>query len=128
MIKAKELRLGNKVKVFDDIVVVTAIDDDGILDTTAYFDGQKGCCGCTEEVASGIPLTPEILEKCGFVEKETINSDGDECSWQQLHIQDGRNFLTYYWGKLDLHDARIDLSHIKYLHQLQNYGHCADYG
>ena len=66
MISAKDLRIGNKIQVYNDICDVTGIEDDGTIGTTAYFDGRMGCCGCTENMAVGIPLTLEILEKCGF--------------------------------------------------------------
>lgn len=106
MIKTTELRLGNLIYDSDykSNITVKAIQGNPLL----------------YEHWHPIELTPEILEKCGFVEKENRNSDGDEISWQQLHLQGGRNFFTYYWGKLDIHDGDIDLSHIKYLHQLQN--------
>jgi hypothetical protein len=45
MIKANELRIGNLIHIGWDDVEVTAIEEDGTLDTTAYFDGFKGCCG-----------------------------------------------------------------------------------
>lgn len=69
MIKANELRIGNKINVYSDTVEVTDVADDGTIGTTAYFDGQMGCCGCTDNMAQPIPLTPEILEKCGFENK-----------------------------------------------------------
>lgn len=64
MIPVRELRLGNKIKVYNDIVDVTDIADDDIIGTTAYFDGQMGCCGCTDNMAEGIPLTADIIRKC----------------------------------------------------------------
>jgi hypothetical protein len=76
-----------------------------------------------------IPLTPEILEKCGFVMlhhlgkiQPTFQID----SSFELHWANGILYLTF---SQDNYDENIDLSefiieralpHIQYLHQLQN--------
>jgi hypothetical protein len=122
MIHANELRIGNKIKVYTDIVDVTDIGDDGTIGTTAYFDGQMGCCGCTDSMADPIPLTPEILEKCGF-EKDKVTGDYwdmvDEygCSKQNFvifHYEDGTFSVGSSLGEYSVGKQ------FKYLHQLQN--------
>jgi len=117
MIKANELRIGNRIRVYSDIVEVTDIADDGIIGTTAYFDGQMGCCGCTDSMAEPIPLTPEILEKCGFEQKEVVNSDQDDRTfWAHPKM----NYYTYDGKKFDAGYGFGDLDHVKYVHQVQN--------
>jgi hypothetical protein len=92
MIKANELRIGNWVNIGDLSTTINHImgDDD-------YFDP--------------IPLTPEILEKCGFREY------GPFSPWLTLG--------SFSWSdpagisyEIDEESAMLD--HIKYLHQLQN--------
>jgi hypothetical protein len=72
MIKAKELRIGNWVlDMYDNKVKVTIIDD-------------------TVDWAKPIPLTPEILEKSGFVK---------QMEWTYcIEIQVGQK-LVYYLGE-----------------------------
>jgi len=110
MIHANELRIGNKIKVYTDIVDVTDIGDDGTIGTTAYFDGQMGCCGCTDSMADPIPLTPEILEKWDMV-------DEYGCSKQNFvifHYEDGTFSVGSSLGEYSVGKQ------FKYLHQLQN--------
>ncbi len=59
-----------------------------------------------------IPLTPEILEKCGFEEKSIINQDQDERDWYEKD------------GVMISEDLRLisfgPEPELKYVHQLQN--------
>jgi hypothetical protein len=77
-----------------------------------------------------IPLTPEILEKCGFVMlhhlgklQPTLQID----SSLEFHWLDDTLFVTYtqenYDENINLAALIIErpLRHIKYLHHLQNY-------
>lgn len=141
MIKSKEVKLGNKIKVYDDIVEVTALDGDGIFDTTAYFDGQKGCCGYTEEMATGIALTPEILEKCGFDKQDRSFTDksGNNCEvciylsqpfgdYKELKLQckffQDKSYTCMWWVNSQdgpTQSGSFYLTHqLAFLHQLQN--------
>lgn len=99
MIKANELRLGNWVlDVYDNKVKVTIIDD-------------------TVDWAKPIPLTPEILEKSGFVK---------QMEWTYcIEIQVGQK-LVYYLGEKGWSIGNknySDFENLKYLHQLQNLYH-----
>lgn len=116
MIAANELRIGNWVIIPIGAVIKTrSIDDTGI--NTGFDDGYL------LSVINPIPLTPEILEKCGFkwVDKNDNNRiyyfrDIDEdhsLSW------DERKKIIY----LDCTDGYYDIyfnNTAKYLHQLQN--------
>ena len=99
MIKAKELRIGNWVlDMYDNKVKVTIIDD-------------------TVDWAKPIPLTPEILEKSGFVK---------QMEWTYcIEIQVGQK-LVYYLGEKGWSIGNknySDFENLKYLHQLQNLYH-----
>lgn len=122
MIKSTELRIGNKIQVFTDIVTVIGIDDDGIIDTTAYFDGHKGCCGCTGDMATGILLMPDILRKCG--------AQPDNSGWRIKISEHAFLWRGDYERTIRFCSTEMDYSypiylkapiyHFQHLHQLQN--------
>ena len=91
MIKANELRIGNKLQ-----------DSNG-----HYYEVDHGLisqiCVVSGDDFYGIPLTPEILEKAGFVK-----SDGEFGWWLSKKVISG----FYYDNTF--------ITRIKSLHQLQN--------
>ncbi len=97
MISANELRVGNIVKK-DEVEYVA----DFITIQMAHN-------------YSPISLTPEILEKCGFV--QVRNGIG-------LRVFGGYVFVSMLFNLfplvLDIDNSRMPLNNIKYLHQLQN--------
>lgn len=110
MIKANELRIGNKL--FTAIAAVITINRDHL------YHMEDQC-----ENFSGIPLTPEILESCGFeynAEKHThvVKIFDDESGYRTLFIGSEANF--YWWGLQDYTLDSIRGFKIHYLHQLQN--------
>jgi hypothetical protein len=135
MVKANELRIGNWVFCLEP-VLIESIDERGINRTN---DSQMGSTQirsyyCALDMLAGIPLTPEILEKCGF-EKSTSN---DIYEREIYSIQVANNTSLYFdahknWMRGDA-DVEWYLSHEwnnnhfkndfwgnpKYLHQLQN--------
>jgi hypothetical protein len=104
MIKANELRIGNWVK--------SNIEQQVTIETIEYLLNDKIS---DKSIIQPIPLTPEILEKCGFIYKET----GSEVYEQERKIY-GHLFI---WGATSndtyCHDFHCG-GEIKYLHQLQN--------
>lgn len=65
MIKANEMRLGNLVNRRGEAGVVVSLDAE---DVCVRFGGEWGDYERWYfESIDPIPLTPEILEKCGFV-------------------------------------------------------------
>lgn len=94
MIKEKDLRVGNLVlyddKLFEVDVIVTFADND----------------------FNPIPLTPEILEKCGF-EKVYQSYVLDK-----FFLYNGPDVAGDWWFKMS--EAVGFTVKIKYLHQLQN--------
>lgn len=64
--------------------------------------------------ASGIPLTPEILEKCGFIERGSLYSNGmGNALFFDFHKSNMH--MAFYGGYMP-----IIKSNIKYLHSMQN--------
>ena len=106
MINANELRIGNYINVYDGVgpkymYQVTGYDIDEI-------DGDGTDC-------FPIPLTPEILEKCG-AEKE-------HNGWYKISICNDWSYI--FWERragfeLSVNKHSIMLTNIQYLHQLQN--------
>lgn len=122
MVKATELRIGNKIKVFDDIVDVTDVCDDGIIGTTAYFDGQKGCCGCTEEMADGILLTSQLLGRMGGATTSLYYQPGDDkitIQIDELKVEITASDIALA-GIVRSGKGIKSLPRIQYVHQLQN--------
>lgn len=104
MINANELRIGNWVRLNDELIQITWRD-------IRY----------TSEVGSsleGIPLTPEVLEACGLPKNER----GYFCfpGGRYVIVQMSNAFTLF----VDLMETRPDvmemLAGFKYLHQLQN--------
>ena len=62
MLQANEVRLGNWVHVMDDDI------NDPVKVTMHYLEK----CDSTPEKFNPIPLTPELLEQCGFVKHEEL--------------------------------------------------------
>lgn len=118
MINATELRVGNILDNGHHIVHVTSTS----LDIDDEYQPQVGVCKFGEhrdevvirEAAFNIeikpiPLTPEWLERCGFVDnlpwaKGNLRLDGDN----RLHVVDHTGY------------GIIIARNVEYLHQLQN--------
>ena len=97
MIKANELRIGNWYNQFDNLHQASWVT---IKDLSEAPESQIWC--------KPIPLTSEILEKCGFVYNKLV--DGYEFDKYTIRYQ-----MMFYDG------FRISEFNIcKYLHQLQN--------
>jgi hypothetical protein len=116
MIQANELRIGNYLidKCFGN-TKPTIVDAEWL-----------GKIAEGEHEAIPIPLTPELLEKCGF-KKDLSNGN----YWKQtpgyLHylellITSGIYYPVYAESPIDSNEQeqRVRLPYIQYLHQLQN--------
>lgn len=107
MIQANELRIGNKIK-FNNY-----LEKERIVTVNARFFSSLAGGRSTEEMKpdeeinnyySGIPLTPEILDKCGLM------GGGMFPAIEYFTLESGSLFFEGYYTTVD----------IKYLHQLQN--------
>jgi len=110
MIKANEFRIGNWAysKTYA---------------TNIQFKSFFGLCNAetNPELYNPIPLTAEILEKCGFEKCGLLNSKRQCIKWENdfFYIYcDGENFN---WEQVrDEFGSMIEGVELKYLHQLQN--------
>lgn len=131
MIQARDIRIGNWVSISENnehpkYRCVSQIKNRGIvfhdLEHSGHFLFEK---------LSPIPLTNEILEKCGFelsnkdLETYNIKYTG-ECTIQDLEFYQSRDISTIirqwenYEDSTNNNYRYISLYNIKYLHQLQN--------
>lgn len=116
MIKANELRIGSKIQQKKTrglyICYVIEILEKGI---NVKAKGQFGEWFLRFEEIEPIPLSEEILLKCGFEKiSEYIFSIEIDNGWH-LNIESNYIFLKYQ-------DNECEISHFKfeYIHQLQN--------
>jgi len=122
MIEAKDLRIGNLVtdefyENFNTIITVHSINKEGV-NLEIEDDGNWAECAqrwigveYKFDKLFGIPLTPEILEKCGFAKLPNCF----DC--ERFHIAK-EDEADYWWCFFNKNGAFINK--IKYLHQLQN--------
>jgi hypothetical protein len=96
-IQPNELRIGNYVYAEGSIIQ---------LNVKSF---EYAVCKWRCKDLKPIPITPEIIEKCGFVLKGH-NWEFGRFEWNSYGV---------YWNVWD----GIDFDHIKYLHQLQNLYH-----
>ena len=126
MIQANELRLGNWV--YDDNITLAKVNglNPITFDWSVRCDEEEGCellldlyrtpygikkgMICESTKCEPIPRTPEILEKCGFVNLNYGWTKGDFCLFD----------FNYGKGNLNLrlNAAECPLPIVKHLHQL----------
>ena len=111
--QANELRIGNWVNdmVGTPLKVVAITDDDRII-----YSADGGNYLFEIKYAKGIPLTSEILERCGFEKGCLVKELNNE--WM-IYYNNGM-WLQVEKAEHPYICERKDLFHIKYLHQLQN--------
>lgn len=125
--KAEELRLGNWVKIDRGLgrIVSLKTKEYEVWSTDSGYPAVVGIQGesyfdCTEEEIEGIPLTEDILVKCGF-KSFTTQCYGALYSLNR-HVK-GRQLEA---TSIFLNTGRISIcgspiwNKCKYLHQLQN--------
>jgi hypothetical protein len=120
MIKVTELRVGNLILPrtgTDEHVKVTDIDEYGSIGTEAYFWDGAGSTGTTSEIARGIPLTPEWLERCGIAYSKTFKCYSKD--YELLFCNEGDQFWLCEQDAIKGGLQKIGKS-FQYLHQLQN--------
>lgn len=120
MIKANELMVGNWVfdKINQKNVRVTIIDAALPLNIRIGYKIENGFWCHNQSTYNPIPLTPEILEKAGFVRDYNIFVYQPEFENIQYRLTEfpagtwiaSKGFINY----------NHELTLIRYLHQLQN--------
>ena len=109
MIQAKDLRIGNWVNYHysENETIPCKIDAQDIFNiSNRYMDNHK--------IHSPMPLTEELLIKCGFKKINHIHG----YSFWAMGIKGGR-------PKIDIYESRTEymgysVKHVQYLHQIQN--------
>ena len=98
MIKSNELRIGNTILYVERIVTIkNAVELHNAIDSS------------TNILYSPIPITPEILEKCGFDLSLAYRINDFSFEWYEIP-----KCVTVFYKKVCIE------VHVKYLHQLQN--------
>ena len=100
MINAKELRLGNWVNAFKTTYIIDS-NDFQYVDSDTYLMPYDP-----------IPLTEDILLKCGFV--KSIYTNRDVYSYENFIVSIFKNRIEFGIN------SKRQLVTIKHLHQLQN--------
>lgn len=114
MIKASELRVGNWVKHAGTITPLQ-VDVYSFVRMEEWF-----------EEYDPIPLTPEILEKCGFEAFMILDDQQDyrgeylAKSGFRLYIDPGEKCYYFRYGDTELYPVEKHEIEIKFLHELQN--------
>jgi hypothetical protein len=103
MIQANELRIGNWVRIRES---------DTKVQVEAYMLNVSELSNCQP-----IPLTPEILEKCGF-ERLTHKTEGGYKS--SIYSYRGKYSFTVFFDDGKLSVSFWQGNEKQYLHQLQN--------
>lgn len=118
MIQANELRIGNWVKVGETISTVCLIDHNQFIQLSGNAIVNR------PEQIEPIPLTPEILERCGFLGC-TFNGSArnrlDAFRLGALMVKIHNPIYNYpdTGTKISVKYHK-NLTHIIYMHQLQN--------
>lgn len=111
MIAANELRIGNTLAFFSKQGIITGIisliSDEGIL-WFKHYDVKVDL-----EDVNGIPLTPEILEKAGFIDGRSHGFLWKIKGVSGFTIE--KRAHRYY-----LKEYKVDANPIKTVHHLQN--------
>lgn len=110
-IKISELSIGDWVEI------------QGVAKRIDYLYGKNNVCDVPIELVHPIPLTPEILEKNGFVDYEVgkgwyvLNVADDLRVWLHRNSHDW-TFQLMKWSPLSTHE--FGKVFIKHTHQLQH--------
>lgn len=111
MIKVNELRIRNWVKdKYDNFIQVNSVDENGINVST--LEGDLFWDFNLDELF-GIPLTPEILERCGF-KKDKRYSGNQSYSNEGIIIEETNGGYELFASEWTIGETFF------YLHELQN--------
>lgn len=113
--KANELRIGNYIQDYYNTKIFVVKTVDSTLEYLDLSDGKTHSNHITN--LKPIPLTEDILLKCGFL-LSTPNQYIKHQHWYNETTDIEFNHLlmcSIYEG-----NGHVGVSHVKYLHQLQN--------
>ena len=117
MIDKHELRIGNRLKIFDSEIVITRLGK-----STLGYSNTEVETSATYELLNPIPLTPELLKAAGFESHEFYNLNHPvlKCRWVTNHFL-GDELITPFLRFDSIIKRRC--TDIYFLHQLQNIYH-----
>jgi hypothetical protein len=124
MIQPNELRIGNWVGHDASWSVVNEKEKEGIVFQWQDYDFAHVTEGTMSyDSLLPIPLTPEILEKCGFVPCHPIKNFPQYTDYRLetvvINYHPDWGFCEFEFGRKDV-EERAYLCKVKHLHQLQN--------
>lgn len=123
--KATEIRIGNYIasgKIFKDTSIIGKVLEIGNQESVfeqIYIETSESFEWLFKDEYCGIPLSKEILEKCGFRYEDFIISgyiDGNHCIYEYTNNEWGFNIFCM---KDEKNGYPLTVT-IKYLHELQN--------
>lgn len=124
--KANELRIGNWVTTrrgYSQVTDIRAFDNQSISYNYKNPDGEIFNTACQLDEANPIPLTEDILLKCGFERKPDIDSNFDGGSHIEVfnHVESGFEMSAYLgdFKRCNIYDCSVEFD-FSYLHLLQN--------
>lgn len=118
-LKATELRIGNWVNYYNDDTCfrITEINQTGIS-----VENKDEATWIELDQFSGIPLTPELLEKCGFEKEAYYDGNVFYIKLPDIYFyieeRDGNNYTVV--SNADYPEYVKCSIPFKYVHQLQN--------
>lgn len=118
MIDIKELRIGNILKGENGPVIVSILSDDNRVAVKYPNHAPLFAQDAKEMSIEPIPLTEDILLKCGFERYSLgfiINFPGCNLRSRRIMVAKVLNTYSISWACFDTPRIRI-----KYLHELQN--------
>lgn len=115
--EVQELRVGNYLFKYGEVVKIVEIGIKHKGDTNYYLRSENDNCGYWIDQFNPIPLTEEILLKCCFEKR----SDGDYnlFKYSEVDIIICNDFSSWQCDGIN-----FSVNRIKYLHQLQNLYWC----
>lgn len=114
---ANELMIGNYLFKHGEVVKIVEIGIKHKGDTNYYLRSENDNCGYWIDQFKPIPLTEEILLKCGFEKRE--DGDYNLFKYSEVDIIICNDFSSWQCDGIN-----FSVNCIKYLHQLQNLYWC----
>lgn len=115
--EVQELRVGNYLFKYGEVVKIVEIGIKHKGDTNYYLRSENDNCGYWIDQFNPIPLTEEILLKCGFKKR----SDGHFNMFKHSEVD---IIICNDFSSWQCDGINFSVNRIKYLHQLQNLYWC----
>ena len=115
--EVQELRVGNHLFKYGEVVKIVEIGIKHKGDTNYYLRSENDNCGYWIDQFNPIPLTEEILLKCGFKKR----SDGHFNMFKHSEVD---IIICNDFSSWQCDGINFSVNRIKYLHQLQNLYWC----